>query len=138
MVRAFFHKLIESFCPALPASLNLSVLSFLFYGCDKKKKETSLTKATGEKKLCVSSQLYKTGIQSWNLEVGTEGETWQSAACCLVPHGLLILFLYSTQDYKPRDGAAHSELGLPTSLINQENAPQENSSIMTLVCGKLI
>jgi hypothetical protein len=38
--------------------------------------------------------------------------------------GLLSLLFYSTQDYQPGSAIAHSQLGLPISIINLENAPQ--------------
>jgi hypothetical protein len=36
----------------------------------------------------------------------------------LLPHGLLILLSYRTQDHQPRDGNAYSGLGPPTSITN--------------------
>jgi hypothetical protein len=42
---------------------------------------------------------------------------WQGAAYGLAPCGLLILFLYRTQDHKARDGTVYSELG-PLPLIS--------------------
>lgn len=39
-------------------------------------------------------------------------------------HGLFSLLSYTTQDYLPKKGITHSVLGPPTSIIDQENAPQ--------------
>ena len=38
--------------------------------------------------------------------------------------GLLYFLCDAAQAYLPRDSAAHSGLGLPTSISNQENVPQ--------------
>ena len=38
--------------------------------------------------------------------------------------GRALLHSYTTQAYLPRYGTAHSKLGPPTSLTNQENALQ--------------
>ena len=38
--------------------------------------------------------------------------------------GFLSLLSYTAQTYPPRDGAAHSGLGPPTSIITQDNTPQ--------------
>lgn len=37
-----------------------------------------------------------------------------------LPHSLLSLLSYKTQDHRPRGGPAHSELAPPTSIINQK------------------
>ena len=55
-----------------------------------------------------------------------------NAAYWPVPYGLLSLVSYSTQDHLPRDSTAHSEMGPPTSLINQENVPQACSQVNLL------
>lgn len=47
---------------------------------------------------------------------------WKSTAYCLSCPNLLSLFSYSTQDHKSKGGTTHSELGMPTSIINEENA----------------
>ena len=39
-------------------------------------------------------------------------------------HDLVSLLFDTTQDRLPRGGAAHSELGPPISIPNQEKAPQ--------------
>ena len=49
---------------------------------------------------------------------------WKSAANLLALCGLLSLLSYSARDHQSRNGTAHSELGPPISIINQENAPQ--------------
>lgn len=48
--------------------------------------------------------------------------------CCLLDDVpcLLSLFRDSSQDYQPRSGGAHSDLNPPTSIMDQENAPQAN------------
>lgn len=38
-------------------------------------------------------------------------------------HGLHSFLLYTTQDHLPKESSAHSRLGLPTSIINQEKVP---------------
>jgi hypothetical protein len=45
---------------------------------------------------------------------------------CLLPcfHDLLSLFSYTTQEYLPKGGITHVDVGPSTSVINQENAPQ--------------
>lgn len=49
---------------------------------------------------------------------------WGSTAYWFGPHGLLWVLSYTTQDYLVRGGITHRELGLPTSIINQENTLQ--------------
>lgn len=49
---------------------------------------------------------------------------WRSAIYWFAPHGLLSLVSHSTRDHWFRDGTAHSELGPPTSIVNQGNTPQ--------------
>ena len=49
-------------------------------------------------------------------------QTPMSAAHCLALHGLLTLLSYRTQNH--RGGIVHSDLGPPTSIINQGNGPQ--------------
>jgi hypothetical protein len=57
---------------------------------------------------------------------GSQGTNWQrswkSAVYWLAPYGLPNLLSYSTQDHQPTSAAAHSVLGPPTLIINQENA----------------
>ena len=50
--------------------------------------------------------------------------SWRNAASWLASHSLLMLFSYRTEDHLPRGDTTQSDLGLPTSVINQENAPQ--------------
>ena len=50
---------------------------------------------------------------------------WRNTAYWLVIHGLLSLLSYRTQHCLPRQGwHTHSGLGLPTSIITQENVLQ--------------
>jgi hypothetical protein len=55
---------------------------------------------------------------------------WKSAAYWLASCGLLSVLSNIIWDYQPWDGTSYSELHLPTSIINQENAqktfPQAN------------
>ena len=45
----------------------------------------------------------------------------EDTAFWLIPHGLLILLSYITQDQPPRDGGTtHSDQGTPTSIIYQD------------------
>lgn len=39
-----------------------------------------------------------------------------------VPYALLSSLPYTVQDHPPRGGTAHSVLGLPITIVNQENA----------------
>lgn len=55
----------------------------------------------------------------------------RSGDCFLVASplaSLSFLLLYTTQDRLPRRDITHSELVLPTSIINQENTPADMSS----------
>lgn len=49
-----------------------------------------------------------------------EQEPWRNAACWLVLHGFLSCFLVPGK--MPRGGTTHSELGPPTSIINDKHA----------------
>jgi hypothetical protein len=49
---------------------------------------------------------------------------WRDAAYWLAPHGLLSLLSYKTQDHQPRTGTAHSDLGVLTSTISEEDVPR--------------
>ena len=58
------------------------------------------------------------------LKAGTwRQRLWRGTAYRLTPLGLFNLCSYTTQDYFSSDDLAHSGLDLPTSIINQENAP---------------
>ena len=59
--------------------------------------------------------------------------SWRSAALWFALRGLPSLLSYSTQDHYARSGTAHSELDPPTSIINQENVPQQAFSQASLV-----
>ena len=53
-----------------------------------------------------------------NLEAGADAEAMEDAAYWLVPHGLLSLLSYRTQDHQLRDGTTHNGLVCPhQSLI---------------------
>ena len=49
---------------------------------------------------------------------------WRRAAYWLIPHGLLSSLPSTMQDHEPRDGTAHSELGLLVLTINQDSTLQ--------------
>ena len=51
-------------------------------------------------------------------------EPWRDAAYCLVPHDLLSLLSYRTQNQQPRDGTTHHGLGLSPLITNFKNALQ--------------
>jgi hypothetical protein len=53
-----------------------------------------------------------------NLEVGNEAETMGESL-------LTSMLSYRTQNHLPRGGTTHCGLGLPTSIIHQENAPHK-------------
>jgi hypothetical protein len=73
---------------------------------------------------------------------------WRGAAYCLVPHGLLNVLSYRTQDLQSRDGTTHNRLGPSSSITNlKQNALQpdlmdafltEVPPHMTLACVRLI
>ena len=46
---------------------------------------------------------------------------WRGAAYWLVPHGMINLCSYRTQDHQPRDGPSHNGLSSFVPSINQEN-----------------
>lgn len=48
---------------------------------------------------------------------------WRSAAYWLSCCNLLSLFSYNTQDHESKGGTTYSELGMPASIINEENTP---------------
>jgi hypothetical protein len=64
------------------------------------------------------------GITGQAHKAGTEAEAMEG--CCLLAcsHGLLSLLLHPTQDHLLIHGFTHSELGLFTAIVNQENVPQ--------------
>jgi hypothetical protein len=55
-----------------------------------------------------------------NLEAGADAEAMEDAAYWLVPHGLLSLLSYRTQDHQPKHGTTHSGPGPPTSVTNKK------------------
>ena len=60
-------------------------------------------------------------LGAWRQEL--KQKPWRNTAHWLALNGLLPILSYVTQDHLPRIGTNHSELGLPTSIINQENIP---------------
>lgn len=80
-----------------------------------------------------SSREAKARTQGKNLEARTKVEGTdhrRNGACWLDPLGLVSLLSYTVQDNQPQGGTAHSDLGPPTSKLNQENAQ------VILVCVK--
>lgn len=62
----------------------------------------------------------KVVTQGRNLETGTEAEAMEWC-CSLACFRLLLRNLsYISRNYLPSDGSSHSEMGLPTSISNQE------------------
>lgn len=74
--------------------------------------------------LCIlgHSSLWEAKARTWRQEV--KQRTQKNTAYLIPSHDLLGLLSCITQDYLPRGGTIHSELGLPTFIINQENALQ--------------
>ena len=72
-----------------------------------------LTPPRGCSSLKESGQELKQGR---NLEAGADAEAMEGAAYWLAFLGFLNLIIYRTQDYQPRDGTIHNELG-PSPLI---------------------
>lgn len=93
-------------------------LLFLEFQCWE---QTPSTKATwgGNGLFCLHSLPYH-GSSSLEVRAGTQGRDLEHALYWLVPHSLLSLLSYKTQDHRPRGGPAHSELAPPTSIINQK------------------
>lgn len=56
-------------------------------------------------------------------ETRNETKTTEKSATWLASHGFLGLLSYTTLYHLPKDGTSHSELGPPTLIVNQENAP---------------
>jgi hypothetical protein len=52
--------------------------------------------------------------------MGTDAEAMEGAAIWLAPHGPLSLLSYTTQNHLRRDGTAHSGMGPPVSITNQD------------------
>lgn len=52
------------------------------------------------------------------------GWTTEESSYCFAPHYLLSLLVHTTQHHLPRGAITHTGLGLPTSVIDQESAPQ--------------
>lgn len=53
-----------------------------------------------------------------------EAESPEECGSYFVPYGSFSFMFDTTQDHLPRDCTAHSELGLLSSITNQENVPQ--------------
>ena len=58
---------------------------------------------------------------SWKQEL--KERPWRNAAPWLASPGSFSLFFHTSQDYLPRCGSVPRDMGPPTSIINQENAP---------------
>ena len=69
-------------------------------------------------------------VYNWEVRARTwsheqRQKPWRDAVYWLAPHSLLSLLSCRTQDHLPRGGPTHSELGSPTSTIDQENTPAD-------------
>jgi hypothetical protein len=54
---------------------------------------------------------------------------WRNTVYWLAPYPLFsLLLLYIPQDYLTKDGNTHSEMGPPSSITKQQNAPHRLSS----------
>lgn len=60
-------------------------------------------------------------MTGWELKAGTEAESLENSIYWHVLHGFLSLVSYMIQNHLPRGGNTHNGLGLPMSIINQEN-----------------
>lgn len=56
-------------------------------------------------------------------ETRSEKKTTEKSATWLASHGFLGLLSYATLYHLSEDDTSHSELGPPTLIVNQENAP---------------
>ena len=65
----------------------------------------------------IPEQQLKAGI--WRQELMQR--PWRNAAYWFVPYGFLNLLSYTPQGHLPNAGIAPSELGPPTSVINQDS-----------------
>lgn len=94
--------------------------------------ETSWRKATwGGESFCVLCTLTYSSLpeprQELNpgigriLEAGAVAEATEQC-CLLLTHDLLNLLSNRIQNHQPRAGTTHNNMGLPTSITNQENA----------------
>jgi hypothetical protein len=52
-------------------------------------------------------------MEGTNLEAGPDAEATEGATYWLAPRGLHSLLSYRTQNYQPRGGTTHKELGPP-------------------------
>lgn len=64
---------------------------------------------------------------------GAKEEAMAEDAYWLTPSAQAVS--YATQDYLPRDGSSHSELGLPTSINTKENASQSCRRKQSILSG---
>jgi len=71
------------------------------------------------------------GPQDRNLEAVTETETTEECCFWLASHGLPTLLCYILKDRLPSVSAAHGEVSLPTSIVNQDNIPQYSTDSPT-------
>ena len=89
----------------------------------------------------LSSRNIRSGTQGRNPEEETEAEAAEEKRCLLAcfprlaqrtflynpeppAQGWLSILSYTIQNHLPRHSNTHNGLGLPTSVTNQENAPQ--------------
>lgn len=89
------------------------------------------TKANWEVKVWFNFTLSDTNPSSRDGKVGNQAESWrqelvrtetmEDGACCRSFNGFFSLLFYAIQDLLPRNGSAHSGMGLPISIINTES-----------------
>lgn len=105
-------------------------LRFLF--CDKQMIKRNLGRKgiissyTSSLTLChsgKSKQEWKVRSQRKELKQ----KPWRTVAFWLIFHGLLNLLFYDIQDYLPRGGITHSDMGFSTLTSNQEKSPTDLS-----------
>lgn len=68
-----------------------------------------------------SRSITEGGLKAGTWKLDRKQRPWRNGAYWLIPHGL---FSYITQDYLPRGGTAHCELGAPPSITLPENSPK--------------
>lgn len=67
--------------------------------------------------------------QDRNIEAGATADAMEGCCFLACSHCLLSLLSY---DHQPKSGASHSNLGSPTSIVKQENAP---TGLLTSQCS---
>lgn len=97
--------------------------SFAFSCCDKHQDPEQ----HGEETLYFTLQSIIKGLKPrWKLKGGAEAKTMgERTAYWLVPHGSFCLLFHTTQDHLLKSGTVHRKLGLPTWVIDQEDAPTQ-------------